>query len=335
MADFSLPTVGSTYTSLVDLFKARDEDVLKWLDGTSSTNLPAGAKRWNSTNSYFEKFDGSVWSPLVSKYLINVDQVDGCTVNDSGSSSTDLWTASKITQQLNTKVSTTTYTASDILTKLKTVDGIGSGLDAELVNGKSSSSTNTVNTVVVRDASGNFSAGTITATLNGNASTSTKLSTARTISVTGNATGSTSFDGSANASIAVTVNSIGGIAPSTTNTANTLVQRDNNGDIDVRSVKSSLSTTNSSVNFIMTQVNQSTDSQVKPSTPEQVAEALNPYISGGATGGGNDRIFTLNGQVVTVSYSIPVNNNAMSVGDITINSGVTVTVPDGSRWVII
>lgn len=64
---------------------------------------------------------------------------------------------------------------------------------------------NTVSTIVARDASGNFSAGTITAALAGNAATATKLVTARTISLTGDVTGSVSFDGSANASITATV----------------------------------------------------------------------------------------------------------------------------------
>jgi hypothetical protein len=52
-------------------------------------------------------------------------------------------------------------------------------------------SANTVSTIVARDASGNFSAGTITAALSGNASTATTLATARTI-------GGVSFNGSAN-----------------------------------------------------------------------------------------------------------------------------------------
>jgi hypothetical protein len=55
--------------------------------------------------------------------------------------------------------------------------------------------------IVSRDASGNFSAGTITAALSGNASTATKLATSRTISLAGDVTGSASFDGSANVSI--------------------------------------------------------------------------------------------------------------------------------------
>ena len=34
-------------------------------------------------------------------------------------------------------------------------------------------------------------------------------------------------------------------------------------------------------------------------------------------------------------YTIETGNNAVSAGDITINSGVTVTVPSGSNWVIV
>jgi hypothetical protein len=54
---------------------------------------------------------------------------------------------------------------------------------------------NTANMIVRRDASGNFNAGIITAVLSGNASTATKLQTARTIN-------GVSFDGSTNITIA-------------------------------------------------------------------------------------------------------------------------------------
>ena len=69
-----------------------------------------------------------------------------------------------INNEVATKLDAATYTASDILTKIKTVDGSGSGLDADLLDGLTTASANTASTVVVRDASGNFSAGTITAT---------------------------------------------------------------------------------------------------------------------------------------------------------------------------
>ncbi len=70
--------------------------------------------------------------------------------------------------------------------------------------------TNAVRTAKILDESGNTSfPGTVvapkfTGTLNGNASTATKLATPRTLSLSGKAAGSTSFDGSANASINVT-----------------------------------------------------------------------------------------------------------------------------------
>jgi hypothetical protein len=58
-------------------------------------------------------------------------------------------------------------------------------------------------------------------------------------------------------------------------------------------------------------------------------------IGGGATGGGPDQVFVLNDQTVTTNYTIPTGKNASSAGPITINTSVTVTVPDNSTWVIV
>ncbi len=58
-------------------------------------------------------------------------------------------------------------------------------------------------------------------------------------------------------------------------------------------------------------------------------------IGGGATGGGSDAVFVENDQTVTTNYTIPSGKNAMSTGPVTINSGVTVTVSTGSRYVVI
>ena len=58
-------------------------------------------------------------------------------------------------------------------------------------------------------------------------------------------------------------------------------------------------------------------------------------VSAGATGAGGDEVFYENEQNVTTSYSISTNKNAMSAGEITIDSGVTVTVSSGSDWVIV
>ena len=64
---------------------------------------------------------------------------------------------------------------------------------------------NTANTLVQRDADGNFSAGTITATLIGNSSTSTRLASSRQIQLSGDVEGSEIFDGSQNITITATL----------------------------------------------------------------------------------------------------------------------------------
>lgn len=42
-----------------------------------------------------------------------------------------------------------------------------------------------------------------------------------------------------------------------------------------------------------------------------------------------------NAATITQNSTINAGNNAMSAGPITINSGVSVTIPSGSRWVIV
>jgi len=45
--------------------------------------------------------------------------------------------------------------------------------------------------------------------------------------------------------------------------------------------------------------------------------------------------FHINPNTIATSYTIPSNYNAMSAGKVTINTGVTVTVSTGSRWVVV
>lgn len=58
-------------------------------------------------------------------------------------------------------------------------------------------------------------------------------------------------------------------------------------------------------------------------------------LGGGATGAGQDDVFYENSQTVSANYTISTNKSAMSTGPITVNDGVTVTIPSGSRWVIL
>ena len=53
------------------------------------------------------------------------------------------------------------------------------------------------------------------------------------------------------------------------------------------------------------------------------------------TGGGTDQVFYENDTNVTTDYTITTGKNAMSAGPITVNTGVTVTVPSGSEWTVV
>jgi len=53
------------------------------------------------------------------------------------------------------------------------------------------------------------------------------------------------------------------------------------------------------------------------------------------TGGGGNKAFYENDQTITADYTIPATSNAMTAGPVTINSGVTITVPSGSTWTVI
>ena len=83
--------------------------------------------------------------------------------------------------------------------------------------------------------------------------------------------------------------------------------------------------------------------QLPGSLPTQDGHALKSDLSGnlswgtagGASGGGTDQVFYEHDQTVTTNYSLGANKNAITAGPITINTGVTVTVPSTSNWVII
>jgi len=45
--------------------------------------------------------------------------------------------------------------------------------------------------------------------------------------------------------------------------------------------------------------------------------------------------FVVNSQTVSYSYVIPQGSSAMSTGPVSIANGVTVTIPSGSKWVIL
>lgn len=94
--------------------------------------------------------------------------------------------------------------------------------------------------------------------------------------------------------------------------------------------------------FVITVVDSTSFTYTMASDPGASASPAGSYISGtwgsiggAATGGGTDQIFVLNDQTVTSSYTIPTGKNASSAGPIEIDTGVTVTVPTGSSWIVL
>jgi hypothetical protein len=83
----------------------------------------------------------------------------------------------------------------------------GGGTSGTVTINVDATSANTASKVVARDGSGNFSAGTITASLTGNASTASTLQTSRNIALTGAVTGNANFNGGGNISITTTATS--------------------------------------------------------------------------------------------------------------------------------
>jgi len=55
----------------------------------------------------------------------------------------------------------------------------------------------------------------------------------------------------------------------------------------------------------------------------------------GATGGSTDEVFMENDHTVTTDYSLSSGKNAVSVGELTVNNGVTITIPTGRTWVVL
>lgn len=59
------------------------------------------------------------------------------------------------------------------------------------------------------------------------------------------------------------------------------------------------------------------------------------YPAGVSAYSGAGQSIFLNTVTVSSNYTLPSDQNGFSVGPITVNSGVTVTVPSGRRWVVI
>jgi hypothetical protein len=160
--------------------------------GTGATTL-TGYVYGNGTGA----FTASTSIPNAATTATNLNTASAIVARDGSGN----FSAGTITAALNGNASTAT-TAANVNNGTLSMGVSGTGLSgsASFTANQSGNSTftvtsnatnlNTVSTIVARDGSGNFSAGTIAAALSGNATTATTLQTARNI-------GGVSFNGSA------------------------------------------------------------------------------------------------------------------------------------------
>ena len=212
------------------------------------------------------------------------------------------------TNFINLKSAIDQYTAADVLTKILTVDTNTSGLNAQLLIGKSAVTADQVGDSIVMRTSGGFTAGIITATsfigpITGNV-TGTATGLSATLAIGSGGTGSTTA-----AAAKIALNVVTSATGSLVSPSGTTGQRDG------------------APNAGYIRYNTSTE------TFEGYGSAWGS-IGGGARGGSTDDVFYENSQIITTSYTVTSNKNAMSAGPITINSGAVITVPSGSRWIV-
>ena len=208
--------------------------VIQNLASDPGSGAEEGKVYFNTTAKELRVYNGTAWEAVglngVTADAAEINILDGATLSTTELNYVDGVT-SAIQTQLDAKAPTAnasftgTFSApSGTITSTMLADGTIVNADinasAAIVDTKlatistagkvSNSATtatdaNTASAIVARDASGNFTAGTITAALSGNASTATALATTRAIQVSGDVTGTANFDGSAAINIVTTI----------------------------------------------------------------------------------------------------------------------------------
>ena len=112
---------------------------------------------------------------------------------------------------------------------------------------------------------------------------------------------------------------VGGMLTGNTETGITVTYQDSDGTIDFAV-------------DLLDEDDFASDSDTKPASQQSI-KANVANLGGGATGGSTDKHFVEMDQVITTSYQLTANKNAMSVSP-SLNSGVTITVPSGATWLV-
>lgn len=341
MADWSKPTLSSLYTDFLTEVKNRDDDLAKQFDGTTTTNLVTGYIRWNSSINRWQKWNGTAWAELATTYALT-----GLSTTGNASIGGTL-----------AVTGTTTFTGA-------------ATFNGGIAGNPNFSGAPTIGSVAIVTISGTqtltnktLSGGTLSGTLAGDHTVSgqTTFSNATAPIISAKIGTSAAIQ---HTIPAVTSDTIALLAAAQTFTNKTLTSPTINtatiagGTINNAPIGG---TTPSTGAFsTLSASGQVTFSGTGAATMNSGTTAQRPTgvtgmfrfnsslgkfegyngsawgaVGGGATGGGSDDVFLENGQTVTTNYTITANKNAVSAGVVTIASGVTVTVPSGSFWVVV
>jgi len=111
---------------------------LNYVDGvTSNIQTQLNGKATSAQGALADSAVQNLADLSISATAAELNLLDGVTATTVELNYVDGVTSS-IQTQLNAKLASASYTAADVLAKLKTVDGSGSGLDSDLLDGQSS-----------------------------------------------------------------------------------------------------------------------------------------------------------------------------------------------------
>jgi hypothetical protein len=297
MANWANPQLTSTYTNFVTEVKDRDVDLALQFDGTTSTNLTTGTIRWSSSANRWQKWSGSAWGELTSTYALT-----GLSTTGAATIGTTLGVTGVTTLSAG---GTSTTPATD---------------------------NNTTNIATTAFVVGQ--AASVAPLIAGTATIGTSLRYARQdhkhpTDTTRAPLASPTFTGTVTIPAGASINGFAPLAsPSFTGTANFSgnVNLTGTGYLDLP------------VGTIGERPGTPAAGMIRYNSDLGLFEGYSTAwgtIGGGAVGGGSDRVFMENDQIITTDYTITTNKNAITAGPVTINSSITVTIPSGSFWSIV
>lgn len=324
-ANWSNPTTTSLYTNVISEIKNRDEDLALQFDGTTSTNILTNTIRWDSTANRWKKWNGTAWAELASTYALTGLSLTG---NASITGTLGVTSTSTFTGAATFNNATSPIISAKI-GPAAAQQHVLPAVTSDTVTLIAATQTLTNKTLTSPTVNGATLSGTIAGDHTRSGQNTFSNATAPIISAK---LGPSSTQ--QHTLPAVTSDTVALLAATQTFSNKTLAAPTVSGLL-------TLSDTGAA------KLNSGTIAQ-RPASPTAGMFRFNSETNsfegyngtawgsvGGASGAAGNSVFYENDQTVTSSYTITTNKNASSVGPISINSGVTVTIPSGSVWAII